>query len=233
LSDWGRNGGHKLVLIDKDFPGILNETLLQRSVIAPSADDLPCLEDGEFLNDSVIEFYLSLLKTLADRKGITGLAIMSTQTLPTIQRDACSPDSLRNMVFRWFVKNGNIKPDADRVIIPCNEAEVHWLVAEAIVPERKVKFYCSDGGRDFKRFQRLIEVFFRELSNFRKYRRFGGAWTFEIVRGIPLQTDGFSCGLYVCAFADCLVVGTKPARISSGQIMSLRKALRELVKALR
>ena len=240
LHNWG-GSRHKLVLSNEDFPCILNDTLQTIKGI-PSADDLLCLDDGACLTGEIISFYMSLLRTHAARKGNSRLAILDPQTLAQVElaqvelsltgREESVQRSLKDMVFRWLVKHQLVKPDGDRVLIPCNQTEFHWMIAEAIVPVTRVRFYCSNGGSSSGLFHRPIEALFKTLSTFRGYERFGGPWSFENVPGVPQQSDGCSCGLYICAFADFLVDGKRPTGIGPARILSLRAAQRDLVRAL-
>ena len=239
LKNW-KAIGHGLVLSKEDFLDILKDTCfhkLSKFTSFPNALDLPCLDVGACLTDNIISFYMALLRTHADRKGNSKLAILDPQTLAKVE--ACltekesAQSSLKRMVWGWLVKNQNVKPDGDRVFIPCNALKTHWSLAEAIVPERKVNFYCSAGGKGSSLFHKPIEELFRTLATFPGYEAYGGTWAFEIVRGIPQQSDCCSCGLYTCAFADFLVDGKTPTRISARLILSLRAAQRELVAVLR
>lgn len=227
---------HSLILIDPEFPAILNETRQRRRNVIPTAEDLPFLYDGEWLNDVVISFYLDLLVTRAVRKGVTGLAVLDPQVLSKVkmvinESAVFVEKNLVDMVCRWLIKPLIVKPDADRILIACNEERAHWSIAEAIVSDGRVDYYCSADGDVAEQFKKLIEVLFRTLSRVKQYRKFDRVWTFKNVRGIPRQSDRCSCGLYLCAFADSLALGKRPCGFGSAHIQSLREALRELIAA--
>lgn len=48
-------------------------------------------------------------------------------------------------------------------------------------------------------------------------------------RQVPRQQDGSSCGVFLCAFADCLSVGQEPAGFTQHHIKSMRKAMRQFL----
>ena len=233
---------HGLILSHEDFPAILHDTCMKKGVHPPcDPNDLACLEEGEYLNDSVLWFYLALVEARAAHAGDDGLAILDPQTLPNVrtilseQPKSVEP-SVRSMVYKWFVKRARIKPHAMQVLIPCNitnHKTKHWLIARANVPERTVTYYCSNGGAGTSDFNLPIRVLFETLSKHEGYHRFGGVWLFQNALGpIPQQADSSSCGLYVCAFADYIARGMEPSGFGAVLISSLRAALKLLGKAL-
>jgi len=234
----------------------------------PSHLDVPCLKDGEYLNDSVIDFFFGLLTARAARDDNTELAILGSYTLTKIQmiikerlpniaklklkeklngaalrqtlklkEEQHREGLLKNFAYRWFVHPRaniqKIEPSVNRVILPYNISNNHWALAVVFLSARKVLYYCSSRGPISKEFQQYITVLFDTLSKFRGYGQFGGGWTFERVAGqLPKQKDGVSCGVFLCAFADCIADGREPSGFGQREILSLRAALRVLVESI-
>ena len=101
----------------------------------------------------------------------------------------------------------------DRVFFPINISNSHWCLAVVFPQEWKIRYYDSLGGKNSVCLD-LIERYLQDEGRYRCIDQLTRSWDKESVGppSIPAQGDGCSCGVFVCAFADCLSAGQKSPR---------------------
>jgi hypothetical protein len=193
-------------------------TILERHNIPMTVGKFNCLKDGIWLNDEVVNFYMSMLQNYDERKYVTMSDYIKTHSL-TIREYRKSHffntflmERLLNthkeyrfdQVVRWFKKIPNIL-EYDKLFIPININNTHWTLGVVYIQLKKIVYYCSVHGKGGK----YLEGLKRWIKD--SYLHYGirdedwSQWTFDEDRKCPRQTDGYSCGVFVCMFADFLM----------------------------
>ncbi|KAH6638734.1 hypothetical protein C7974DRAFT_409748 [Boeremia exigua] len=116
--------------LGKRWPGHLDfniqESFLKRRRCTVNFDDLPKLDEEEYLNDSLVNFYLlylyDQLKVSIDRVYFFNTYFFDTLTKNTKGRDAINYDAVRSWTRRDDVFS------YDHIVIPINE-KFHWYLA--------------------------------------------------------------------------------------------------------
>ena len=212
--------------------------------------DFDGLKDTSWVTGNVVSAYMCLLEIRhhirheEDPTKLAGSAFLNTSAWEHMK----DLTNAANRLHRIFKKSSVLT--ADRLFIPINielqntsilssKKGVHWALAVVVRSERTIKFYDSfkqhmKGCKPTPEYcmQRLGEA----LNDMLLYND-GNAtpivWKYVTVRptdgGIPLQRDGFNCGLFVCANADDLASGREPSGFSSEMMSTMRMSLRQIL----
>ncbi|GMR36334.1 hypothetical protein PMAYCL1PPCAC_06529 [Pristionchus mayeri] len=183
--------------------------------------DFLCLQEGDYLNDTIIDFYLNhivehLLPDEPDRR-VTVLPSVFWHNLSL--RQSSLPDDVESMTERQkdharfedileFVTDFELI-DVDYVVIPVNEWE-HWsliLVCHPFTPHSRIICFDSQlasDPNDLHSAAELIADFFKYAHAARGGGGVGGIGR-VIVPFIPSnlqqQENHYDCGLYVLEYA--------------------------------
>ena len=116
--------------------------------------DIHRLQKGEWLNDEIINYYLSMVKErslhpakVTNKKNPSS---NSTKPLPRIFAFNTFFYSLLSSrgyagVRRWTKKAKINVFDLDRIVIPINKGGFHWILVIINVTEKRVEYYDSMG----------------------------------------------------------------------------------------
>ncbi|XP_026173153.1 sentrin-specific protease 2 [Mastacembelus armatus] len=168
--------------------------------------DLATLQEGSWLNDEVINFYLSLVMErcsgeAAGRKAYS----FSTFFFPKL-RGGGGQAGGHAAVKRWtkavdlFVY--------DLILVPLHLG-VHWALAVVDVKSKTVKSYDSMGQRHDD-ICSLLLLYLKEEHKAKKGRELDSPkWTVGSMSAteIPQQKNGSDCGVFACKYADYITKG--------------------------
>jgi len=115
-------------------------------------------------------------------------------------------------VHTWGVKNGLDIGAVDRVIIPVNVGNMHWVLAVIDFAARRFQFYDSMHGVGAARVLATARRWLLDEVSARLGEDVAREWGIEDWEGVmdiglPRQSDGGSCGVFVLAAADCFSLG--------------------------
>jgi len=132
-------------------------------------------------------------------------------------------------VRTWGYKNGLDIGAIDRVLIPVNVDNLHWVLVVVDIRARQFLYYDSYcGGRAAS----VLPVVRRWLRD-EVAARLGGDvvdgweiddWAGVMDVGLPQQSDGGSCGVFVMAAADCFALGA-PLSFAQADMPVLRQRI--------
>jgi hypothetical protein len=166
-----------------------------------------CLREGAWLNDEIINFYFKMLQAydMKKQKNVVGYRKSHFFNSFHMTRLLDTHNEYRfESVARWVKKISHIL-DYEKIFFPININSSHWTLGVVYIQLKKVVYYCSmhcKGGKYLKGLQSWLQD---------TYLQFGidsedwTLWTFVEDGRCPRQSDGFSCGIFVCMFADFLV----------------------------
>lgn len=168
--------------------------------------DLATLQEGGWLNDEVINFYLSLI-TERSSGGAAELKVYSFSTFffPKL-RGRGSGRAGHSEVKRWTKAVDLFSYDL--VLVPLHLG-VHWALAVIDLKSKTVKSYDSMGQRHDDICSLLLH-YLKEEHKAKKDRELDETkWTVGILKSteIPQQKNGSDCGVFACKYADYIARG--------------------------
>ena len=131
-------------------------------------------------------------------------------------------------VRRWGSRNGLDISSVDRILIPVNLENVHWVLVVVDVQHRHFRFFDSLGGTAAAVLGTVRQWLSDEVRS-----RLGsgvaeswdiGSWEGVIDVGLPRQADRGSCGVFVMAAADCFALGA-PLNFNQRDMPVLRQRM--------
>jgi Ulp1 family protease len=170
----------KLHSLSQSFPRV-------RSVsISVDKDDLRCLRGREWVNDQVINAYISLMVSRCARN----IGYTNTFFYHKLERDGPEAASC------WHGIKGAPISRYDIFIIPVCIG-VHWILAAFDFIDAQLCIYDSFHGQ------------FPEIANrLNEFIAFQGDEPFPVAYpAVPSQTNGYDCGIFVMQCARCLCTG--------------------------
>ena len=129
----------------------------------------------------------------------------------------------------WGWKNGLDIGSIDRVIIPVNVGNLHWVLVVIDVQARQFQYYDSMHGVGAAHVLATARRWLSDEVAARLGKDVARAWEIEVWEGemdlgLPRQSDGGSCGVFVLAAADCFSLGA-PLCFGQEDIPVLRQRL--------
>jgi sentrin-specific protease 1 len=161
-----------------------------------------CLRPLTWLNDEVINLYMELLRVRNNRK----------------------PDSLKCHFFNSFFytkmlqggyqyknvrrwsKRAKIKViEMDRVFVPINVNNSHWVLAVINFSEKRFEYHDSLYGNGSACLRQLRQYVADEANHYHDGMQYDfTGWTSVNIRDCPSQHNGSDCGVFTCKNADYL-----------------------------
>lgn len=170
-----------------------------------------CLRPGQWLNDEAVNFYMCMLQERDVVKCRLDPHRRPSHFFNTFFRAKLRENNIFSFdqVKRWSKKFDVFA--MDKIFVPINISNMHWVLAVIFVQKRVIRYYdalnarsahnsCRFHSKDLKMW---LEMEHRDKKGVDLPER--AAWkAINIIRNIPLQTNGYDCGLFVLRFADLL-----------------------------
>ncbi|XP_048554728.1 ubiquitin-like-specific protease 1A [Triticum urartu] len=176
--------------------------LHKSSNIEITKEKLWCLRPRGWLNDEVINLYLELLKERAEREPQRFLKCHFFNTF-FYKKLACGKtDYDYQSVRRWTTPNklGYRLADCEKIFIPVHR-DVHWCLAIIDMKEETFHYLDSLGGKDSGVLRILARYIMDELKDKNNIEIDTSSWR-EVSVHIPLQHNGWDCGMFMLKFID-------------------------------
>ncbi|XP_026874501.2 sentrin-specific protease 2 [Electrophorus electricus] len=227
LPDTGKRCDEEFPRLTKEMQQEVSAALAQRdpNLVLSSAfklritqRDLATLQEGSWLNDEVINFYLNLVmargeQTLGGRK----VYCFSTFFFPKLLAGG------HHAVRRWTKAVDLFLYDV--VLVPLHLG-VHWSLAAVEFRSKSVRSYDSMGQRHDD-ICNLIMMYLKEEYRIKKGKDLETLkWTVTSTRSaeVPQQRNGSDCGVFVCKYADC-IARAQPFSFRQCHMTYFRKAM--------
>ncbi|XP_077416112.1 sentrin-specific protease 2 [Vanacampus margaritifer] len=169
--------------------------------------DLATLQEGGWLNDEVINFYLSLvMEQCSDTASGRRVYSFSTFFFPKLRGSPSGQAGGHAAVKRW-TKAVDIF-QCDLLLVPLHLG-VHWALAVIDLKAKTVKLYDSMGQRHDS-ICSLLLLYLKEEHRAKKGRELDSAkWTISCMHctEIPQQKNGSDCGVFACKYAQYIAKG--------------------------
>ncbi|KAM8736971.1 sentrin-specific protease 2 isoform 2-T2 [Acanthopagrus schlegelii] len=208
---------------DEDIPRLTKEMAAEVSCALAQSDpnlvlsaafklritqrDLATLQEGGWLNDEVINFYLSLvMERCSGEAAALKVYSFSTFFFPKLWGGGGGQAGGHAAVKRWTKAVDLFLHDL--VLVPLHLG-VHWALAVIDFKSKTVKSYDSMGQRHDD-ICSLLLLYLKEEHKAKKGRELDSAkWTVGSFRSteIPQQKNGSDCGVFACKYADYISKG--------------------------
>ncbi|KAM3371871.1 hypothetical protein ACQJBY_018988 [Aegilops geniculata] len=172
------------------------------SNIEITKEKLWCLRPRGWLNNEVINLYLELLKERAEREPKRFLKCHFFNTF-FYTKLACGKTGYDyQSVRRWTTPNklGYRLADCEKIFIPVHR-DVHWCLAIIDMKEETFHYLDSLGGKDSGVLRILARYIMDELKDKNNIEIDTSSWR-EVSVHIPLQHNGWDCGMFMLKFID-------------------------------
>lgn len=173
--------------------------------------DLQTLCDGHWLNDNVIDFYLSLISR-------TGVFCWTTHFFTTLQAKGYAG------VARWARRKKVDLTATALVLVPINIMGTHWALAAVDNKARTFAYYDSLSLLGNLRALELLQLYMMAEA-----QRVGSSvdyteYTLEPCMPTPQQQNGYDCGVFTCTLAH-YVARAQPLLFSQRDMKLLRRKM--------
>mmetsp|Transcript_494 Transcript_494/g.1208 ORF Transcript_494/g.1208 Transcript_494/m.1208 type:complete len:503 (+) Transcript_494:82-1590(+) len=207
-----------------------NKVLVQRFNVDLMAQQMYCLEGLQWLNDEVINFYLSLLRErslhLVETNATPGLSCYFHLTLFYSKLTENNKYNYKG-VQRW-TKRGFRKCDLftqDIVFFPRNIGNSHWTLCVAFIKEKRVEYFDSMAGVGRECMQNILHYLRDEHADKKGSELDTSDW--ELIDhgpNVPQQNNGSDCGVFLCTFCNFLSMG-QPLDFEAKDMPYMRKRI--------
>jgi len=176
---------------------------------------LSCLAEGSWLNDEVVNFYMSMLQardrgkiaTANARSGVGEMQRASHYFSSFFIAKLLEQGSYNYALVRNWTKRFDVF-EMDKIFFPVNIANTHWTLIVAFMRTKRILYLDSLFG-DGRRYLNAVfdwikdEGLERERRNRTVIKVNRTEWALiDGVEGMPSQTNGFDCAVFVCVNAD-------------------------------
>ncbi|GAB4851292.1 hypothetical protein Ancab_030588 [Ancistrocladus abbreviatus] len=164
---------------------------------------LQCLMPCAWLNDEVINLFLVLLKERERRDPKRFLKCHFFNTFFYKKLIGGKNGYDYKSVRRWTTqkKLGYGLLECDKIFVPIHK-EIHWCLAVINKKDEKFQYLDSLGGRDTKVMNVLARYYVDEVKDKSAQDIDVSSWEHEYVEDLPVQENGFDCGVFMIKYAD-------------------------------
>eukprot|EP00927_Polykrikos_kofoidii_P053462 TRINITY_DN4802_c0_g1_i5.p1 TRINITY_DN4802_c0_g1~~TRINITY_DN4802_c0_g1_i5.p1 ORF type:complete len:2008 (-),score=388.12 TRINITY_DN4802_c0_g1_i5:219-6242(-) len=233
-------------------PGLSEPPALRLGRIELRGHDMDLLADGEFLNDTVLDFSVRLaVDVLAPPELRNSIYVASTTLFQALtSRGAETGEEGWCNVSRWTRSLEGGVLSKEYMLVPMNEGNYHWWLAvicrpRGVVANGEQRILCLDSGSDFSRKDHAMG-FLRGYIRREWRERQGGEEPGKPLRAmsirVPKQANCYDCGVFVLEYMLYLFrhpkilagLGVRPYRpwFSQASVSLRRRRLREAIWSL-
>uniref|UniRef100_A0A182K3Z7 Ubiquitin-like protease family profile domain-containing protein n=1 Tax=Anopheles christyi TaxID=43041 RepID=A0A182K3Z7_9DIPT len=176
-----------------------NQVVMEKFNLRITGNDLVTLQDMNWLNDAVINFYMELLKERSELKrdqGLPKVYTMNTFFLQQLLKIGYSG------VRRWTRKVDLLAHDM--IVVPVHVGGIHWCMSTIDLRRKTIHYYDSMGSPNNAVLNALEQYLCEESLDKRKTPFDKSGLTKQNMRDCPRQKNGSDCGVFSCMFAEFL-----------------------------
>lgn len=193
-------------------PEPASEVLVSGFRLNITRSDIGTLKDGNWLNDEVINFYLSLIMERSgteEAKTAGWPRVYAFNTFFYLKLAASGYAAVR----RWTRAIDLFAFDILLVPLHCT---LHWCLAAVDFRKRTIHYYDSLMSKgDKMHFLLQLQSYVEEESLGKKNESIDwNPWELVIAEDTPQQTNTSDCGVFICQFSECL---SRDAPLAFGQ----------------
>ncbi|XP_071437917.1 sentrin-specific protease 1 [Pithys albifrons albifrons] len=197
--------------------GNQDEVLSEAFRLTITRKDIQTLNNLNWLNDEIINFYMNLLMERSKEKGFPAVHAFNTFFFTKLKTAGYQA------VKRWTKKVDIFS--VDLLLVPIHLG-VHWCLAVVDFRKKTITYYDSMGGMNSEACRVLLQ-YLKQESLDKKRREFdtnGWALLSKKSQEIPQQMNGSDCGMFACKYADC-IAKDKPINFTQQHMPYFRKRM--------
>ncbi|KAJ1643703.1 hypothetical protein LPJ64_004554 [Coemansia asiatica] len=181
-----------------------------------TAQDIVTLKPGTWLNDEVINYYMQLIISRAEKtSGLPRVHAFNTFFFSTLR------DSGYMRVRRWTRKTKLFEKDL--AIVPVHLG-VHWCCAAIDFRKKTIAYYDALLGDNEECLQLLMQYLHEESKDKVGCELDASEWSMVCAKDIPRQKNGYDCGVFAITFAEYLARDA-PLVFSQSHCPTLRRKI--------
>lgn len=187
-------------------------------------NDILTLKDGKWLNDNIIDFYLSLIVERSqlqfdNDKSLPKIFAYSTHFYTSLENNGYQS------VARWGKRKKLDVKGIDYILIPVNRSNTHWCLSRINIKDKQFEFYDSLGGKARKVFDNLKEYMIKETEKqYPGYNPGYENWNC-IDMECEQQLNGYDCGVFTCKNSEVLARDGDLNGFSQSDMRGLRRRM--------
>ncbi|KAM6226150.1 LOW QUALITY PROTEIN: sentrin-specific protease 1 [Porphyrio hochstetteri] len=197
--------------------GNQDEVLSEAFRLTITRKDIQTLNNLNWLNDEIINFYMNLLMERSKEKGLPAVHAFNTFFFTKLKTAGYQA------VKRWTKKVDIFS--VDLLLVPIHLG-VHWCLAVVDFRKKTITYYDSMGGLNSEACRILLQ-YLKQESLDKKRKEFdtnGWALLSKKSQEIPQQMNGSDCGMFACKYADC-ITKDKPINFTQQHMPYFRKRM--------
>lgn len=191
--------------MDEEIEGALHphppeEVLVEAFHLQIRRRDMETLQDLNWLNDEVINFYMNLLMERGKLDNMPSVYAFNTFFYTKLLSGGHS------VLRRWTRKVDIFSHNF--MLVPVHLG-VHWCLAVVNFMEKTLLYYDSMGGKNKECLKALCSYLQAESLEKKKVSLGMSNWFIEIAKDIPQQMNSSDCGMFACKYAEYITRNSK------------------------
>ena len=182
------------------------DVVIDKFNIDITVSKLICLKPNTWLNDEIVNFYMCMLQE-RDQKLC---AESKNKRLPSHYFNSFFVSKLLEngqydyaKVRRWSKKFDVFT--LDRVFMPINLNNTHWVMSVVYVQKKEVHYYDSMSGSGKRYLEAILRWLTDEAREKKQFTLDPLEWKLiDREKGVPQQQNGYDCGVFSIVCADYL-----------------------------
>ncbi|XP_074836153.1 sentrin-specific protease 1 isoform X2 [Carettochelys insculpta] len=197
--------------------GNQDEILSEAFRLTITRKDIQTLNNLNWLNDEIINFYMNLLMERSKEKGLPTVHAFNTFFFTKLKTAGYQA------VKRWTKKVDVFSVDI--LLVPIHLG-VHWCLAVIDFRKKMITYYDSMGGINNEACSILLQYLKQESLDKKRKEFDGNGWRLLSKKSqeIPQQMNGSDCGMFACKYADC-ITKDRPINFTQQHMPYFRKRM--------
>ncbi|NWY71165.1 SENP1 protease, partial [Erithacus rubecula] len=177
--------------------GNQDEVLSEAFRLTITRKDIQTLNNLNWLNDEIINFYMNLLMERSKEKDLPAVHAFNTFFFTKLKTAGYQA------VKRWTKKVDIFS--VDLLLVPIHLG-VHWCLAVVDFRKKTITYYDSMGGINSEACRILLQYLKQESLDKKRKEFDTNGWTLLSKKSqeIPQQMNGSDCGMFACRYAECI-----------------------------
>lgn len=208
--------------MEKEIRGLFrggnqDEVLSEAFRLTITRKDIQTLNNLNWLNDEIINFYMNLLMERSRQQPLPALHAFNTFFFTKLRSGGYPA------VRRW-TKAVDIF-SVDLLLVPIHLG-LHWCLAVVDFRKKSITYYDSMGGINSEACRILLQYLKQESLDKKKKEFDTNGWTLLSKKSqeIPQQMNGSDCGMFACRYAEC-ISKDKPINFTQQHMPYFRKRM--------
>nr|XP_006139139.1 sentrin-specific protease 1 isoform X6 [Pelodiscus sinensis] len=197
--------------------GNQDEILSEAFRLTITRKDIQTLNNLNWLNDEIINFYMNLLMERSKEKGLPTVHAFNTFFFTKLKTAGYQA------VKRWTKKVDVFSVDI--LLVPIHLG-VHWCLAVIDFRKKTITYYDSMGGINNEACRILLQYLKQESLDKKRKEFDTNGWLLLSKKSqeIPQQMNGSDCGMFACKYAD-YITKDRPINFTQQHMPYFRKRM--------